>query len=373
MRAARLQSQDLARTQQFISTLLSKDEIKNEPKPDGPEPGKPLLVNGAALPLRTEPKPRFSDPPAPPPQQPLPEKPPHASDVPSLKRGTTERPKSNTSPIQPGNLQILQLTEALQSAKRELDTRQAQLRDLEDLLNKEREARKSAEELARRLEDAAAAAATRTRSPSVNGAPALDGQDSILDETFDPPAEAPSLPNSETVVKDAVKILPQQVENIQSRLETMGAELQAAKREAKEFRERAETAEAERESLAGMIKKIRQREEEDAAKAAQRGRSKSAGRKMRSLPGESPDAVFDTASEGHPSSRSDDDEGDQNRPTLSRANTITALERDLSRAINSDSAAVQSIPYASMLGVVLIGMGLMAYINGWQPQPRISR
>ena len=170
MRNARLQSQNLARTQQFINTLLSKDDLKNEQKHDAPEPAKgPQMVNGNNGSFRSDPKTRFSDPPAPPPQQPLPEKPDAArgSDVPSLKRATTEKPvaqpsntSTNTSPIrQDANFsQILQPTEALNIAKREIDTQHAKLRDLEEMLQKEREARESAEEVARKLEDAAAAA-----------------------------------------------------------------------------------------------------------------------------------------------------------------------------------------------------------------------
>jgi hypothetical protein len=38
-----------------------------------------------------------------------------------------------------------------------------------------------------------------------------------------------------------------------------------------------------------------------------------------------------------------------------------------------DPLLAQGLPYASMVGVVLIGMGLMAYINGWQPQGRVDR
>src|SRR6266566_5815157 len=106
MRTARLQSQDLALTQQFLNALLSKDDIKNEQKHEGADPAKPHVVNGNGLSFRSDPKARFSDPPAPPPQQPLPEKPdvarPHGADVPALKRGSAERPKSlpsNASPI----------------------------------------------------------------------------------------------------------------------------------------------------------------------------------------------------------------------------------------------------------------------------------
>src|SRR5690349_2280947 len=119
MRNARLQNQDLARTSQFLNSLLSKDDIKNLHKPNLPEPPKPHLTNGNVSFRSDGGKTRFSEPPAPPPSQPLPEKPdavrPGSSDVASLKRTTTERPKpASTSPIRPDNTslqQILLLTE----------------------------------------------------------------------------------------------------------------------------------------------------------------------------------------------------------------------------------------------------------------------
>jgi len=34
---------------------------------------------------------------------------------------------------------------------------------------------------------------------------------------------------------------------------------------------------------------------------------------------------------------------------------------------------IHTLPYASMIGVVILGMGLMAYLNGWQPQSRLDQ
>jgi hypothetical protein len=137
MRNARLQAQDLNRTNSFVNTLLSKNDVKDLEKPEAPEAPKPHLNGG--IPFRPDPKTRFSEPPAPPPQQPLPEKP----NVPGLKRGPTERPKSGppeaTSPVRQENMsQIVQLTEALNNAKRDMDTQTARMRELEDMLQKER-------------------------------------------------------------------------------------------------------------------------------------------------------------------------------------------------------------------------------------------
>ena len=121
-----------------------------------------------------------TDPPAPPPQQPLPEKP----DVPGLKRGAGDRPKSGptlSSPIRQDNAsQILQLTEALNNAKRDIDTQTARMRELEAMLDREREARALAEELAMRLEESAK---SQANGPS---APSADTADEMAFETVKP-------------------------------------------------------------------------------------------------------------------------------------------------------------------------------------------
>jgi len=85
-------------------------------------------------------KTRFLEPPAPPPQQPLPEKP----DAPSFKRADTEKPKNIGSPVR-SDAQMSTLTDALSSAKKEIESQGIRLRDLETLLNEERRAREDAE------------------------------------------------------------------------------------------------------------------------------------------------------------------------------------------------------------------------------------
>jgi hypothetical protein len=108
-------------------------------------------AQGASLPwgsFRTDPKPRFSDPPQPPPQQPLPEKPDVArgnyfsSSSPLLTGTNAEPPQSipDASPVrQEPTSQILTLVEALASAKRENDTQRARMEELEEMLKTERD------------------------------------------------------------------------------------------------------------------------------------------------------------------------------------------------------------------------------------------
>ncbi|RYP82666.1 hypothetical protein DL769_001573 [Monosporascus sp. CRB-8-3] len=290
MRTARLQSQDLGRTGQFISALLSKDDIKDIEKPEPTEQPKPHTVNGNGLSFRTDNKTRFSDPPAPPPQQPLPEKP----DVPSLKRGMTERPKIHTqngSPVrQDGtNSQIIQLTEALNNAKREIETQTSRMRDLEERLQKERQARELAEELARRLEDNAS---------KLNGSPVKpESEANALEEAFEPPVEPTKATEDDAPTNNVATSLPAQPEavgasatQLHAQIETMALEIKDLRHQLEAFKLRAETAEAERDadrnSLAEMALQIRKdaeaREAAVRQKAAQSPIDKHAARDDRS-------------------------------------------------------------------------------------------
>lgn len=383
MRNARQQAQDLSRTSKFLDALLSSEDIKSQEKPELPEPPKPAVVNGNSLSFRSDPKTRFSDPPAPPPQQPLPEKPDAArtqGEPPSLKRATTERPKtgpSNTSPVRQDNLsQIIQLTEALNSAKREIDNQTVKMRDLEDMLQKEREAREAAEQLAKRLEGDAQVRTNRSTKSHI--------EDATLEEAFEPWSEDTS--SGVNTASEENSLLPSEVKEdrtkyLQSQIDHMLSEMKELREQVDVYKKQAEQAtlerDTDRETLAEMVRQIRQRDEETAAlKAAARARtrSRSNGRERSST------ITARDSSRGRPVSSHADSSLDSisedsldDKPTLSRANTITPTPRSPSKQGVSDQAIMGTLPYASMLGVVLIGMGLMAYINGWQPQPRLDR
>ncbi|KAJ2900353.1 uncharacterized protein MKZ38_002486 [Zalerion maritima] len=355
MRSSRLQSQDLLRTGQFVGALLTKQDVKELEKNDNPEPLKPQINGNMQGSFQANGKTRFTDPPAPPPQQPLPEKPDVArnSEVPSLKRGTTERPKGQKE----NPSQIAQLAEDLRNTKKELESQNARMKDLEQMLCKERGAREIAEELARRLE-AAAATATETK---VNGVE--------LDEAFNPPTDTTrSLTNGDHIQPDAAAAL-------QKRLDSLMAEMLDLKQQLKDHKNRAEKAEEERDtsrkSLSEMVIQIR--EEQAARKAAE---DEAQSLKKRGLPKHA--AVNGSAGktiitqEGALVS----DEGaskaaTSSPPSLSRSSTVTPAKA--SGQLAQRHAMVQTLPYASMISVVVLGMGLMAYLNGWQPKPRLQR
>ncbi|KAI1463622.1 uncharacterized protein F4812DRAFT_235800 [Daldinia caldariorum] len=377
MRTQRLQSQDLGRTNQFVQGLLTKDDIKDIEKPEALEQPRSQIINGNAISFRSDNgKTRFSDPPAPPPQQPLPEKP----DVPSLRRGITERPKQpnqNSSPTrQDGNTsQILQLTEALNNAKREIENQSSRMRDLEETLQKERRARELAEELARRLEDASNA--------KTNGVPVKSETGEIaLKEAFEPPVDEVS-PATDNISPGTIKTSPQteaieaSATQFHSQIESMLLEIRDLRQQLDTFKQRAETAEAERDadrkSLAEMALQIRR--DAEAREAAAREKVLLHTHAFENSNSTSVASKEFSVTENTPSDSSQDQSSSNepiDQPTLSRANTITPHSTTPGRSAR-DQALANSIPYASMIGVVLMGMSLMAYINGWQRQLKLEQ
>lgn len=369
MRNARLQAQDLGRTNQFVHTLLSKDDLKDLEKPEGLEPSKPQsIVNGMGTPFRADPKARFSDPPAPPPQQPLPEKP----DVPSLKRGPTERPKSGppNSPVRPDNLsQIVQLTEALNNAKRDIDSQTARMRELEEMLQKERCAREEAEELAKRLEESAT---VHMNGSAVPGSVASEGVSEATEDKSVPEAPEPEA-NDETPAVDTAQ---ETAAALQSRIDMMESQMRDMKEQMEEWKQRCETVESERDAdrktLAEMVVQLR------AEEALREAAEKKARSRSRKRDADADGAVVGESNADSGVSKSATGEAEAvdpatadealDAPTLSRASTITpATQKGVVRG--QDQRLQAALPYASMLGVVLFGMGLMAYINGWQAEP----
>ena len=381
MRTAKLQTNDLGRTEQFFNTLLSKDDIKEAEKSNANEaPKHTPQINGGSMSFKLDGKPRFSDPPAPPPQQPLPEKPdvirPHGFDsgTPSLKRSTTERPRSvpNVPHERPvPTSQILSLVEELATAKKEIDAQNARMRDLENMLQKEREARETAETLAKRLE-------IESSTSKMNGFAKGGMEGSILEEAFEPPSETlpekiESSPNATEELPASTVFVEASTTKLQERLDLMMAEMREMKEHMESYRKRAETAEAERDSvrktLAEMVEKIRSDEQARRSSSTERGRSlaKKAQTTSKQLLADGDEANSDIIPLFKNADIQDDKAGGESAGKDLLENPLAVA---LSRPPDSDHLLYNSAPYASMLGVVLIGMGLMAYMNGWQKVER---
>lgn len=307
-------------------------------------------------------KARFSDPPAPPPQQPLPEKP----DAPSLKRIDSEKFKSSGSPVR-SDAQMSTLNEALQTARKEIETQGLRLRDLEAMLTEERRAREDAEERANQLERERLSADTHV----ANGDTDETEVDGGTDET-------------ETVISNgspSSNHADAATTRLQQRLDTMISEMNEMKLQMEKYRQRAETAEADRKSLAEMIESIRS----DNARLASKHHSRSqSGSAQKEETAEVDRDEGDTTEEGEIpiiNQRDADEDTDgtdmrklvQNgRPAeLDDAATSNKTSQALATRTNRNELALHhGAPAISMLTVVALGVAVMAWLNNY---PKVDR
>lgn len=378
MKQAKQQSQDLHQTDDFLHALIAQENSEKEKpsKISGSESSASRQMNGRPKMPRIDPISRFSEPPAPPPQQPLPEKPdaprrlsqdPHNV---SLKRSDTEKPTkvgAGNSPVSRESSQILSLIEALSSAKKELDAQGARVKELEVLLLQERSARENAEERARILErhttkegqrfevEAAFEPLSDQVDKRVPEEPKLENVSELND--VKEPADA----TQSQVKDDETPFLESHSQQLQQRLDTMVIELAEMKQQVENFKRRAEKAEGEtievRKSLSEMIETLR-RERESAQAAGTKSKDDlsldaSSGELSVSEKGTPPTGTDSIVQSHHGINTGKIEE-------LENAATAFATQRRRQNLLE------QSTPYASMLGVVLLGVGLMAYLNGWQ-------
>ena len=371
----------------------------------------PPQLQKISSPAKTsDPKTRFIDPPAPPPSQPLPEKPDTSlrskmADIPALqpllRRSDTEKPRAlpesnDDSPTKnEQGSHIVNLVEALTTAQREITSQGERLKSMEDALEQERQARSAAEERADKLkpEPHVVAGKGTEMVPSV----LKEGQTEILPEAANPTS-------------------------LQQRLELMRVEMDGMRQQVERYRQRAEAAEQEsqrdRESLAEMVARLRRRDEAAEKRKAMRSKRRSE-RGQTGQESERSNLTEDPGQDSMDRDLDDDLEAADEQlnghvdTVLSRQKTLKPEEfrgsplshgetpwsievlKGLSRSQLEDPAnavstatagsgrpagsggnmvirrsaaqerLVQSAPYASMLGVVIVGVSLMAYLNGW--------
>jgi hypothetical protein len=233
------QSADLRRARELIEKILGgKVDPSAKAVKGGSEKSKSSPSKG-----RLDVRSHFSEPPVPPPQAPLPEKPDVARALadpviqPLLRRADTAK----TSPINGSMIRndhssdIIRLCEELKLAKGELTTQSKRMKNLESELAQERTARESAEERAERLERA-----DRRDSPTNNSHP--ENQN-----------EATSSVSSASY--DEAVALRGELERVQATVDEMKSQMEA-------YRRRAEGAEHDRDqarqSLAELIEQKRQ-------------------------------------------------------------------------------------------------------------------
>lgn len=390
LKQAKQQSLDLNRTNEFFNVLLSQEPGQAHPKPVSTN-AQAAPSNGIQQSSKSDPISPFSQPPAPPPQQPLPQK-PDTNGLASLKRVETEKvlsPGVGSSPTKTegSSSQILSLVEALTSAKREIMSQGDKVKHLEDLLRQERKAREGAEERARRLLEA--------RSKGFEG---LDNG-IVEEDAFNPPVENSTvmdkhlpngyetddesygeLENSALNGKSKVQLnqeaedwshesIDLDVSRLQAKLDATIRDMDEMKVQMEKYRRRAEGAEGEKNTLLQMIERIRQGEVDATAVGTESSR-----RKITEIATQTDD-TSDAADEGESASTSKDlgstkhtphQNGKAVEPIAGIQELNNAVTMALTRSDYRHDKLVQVAPYASMLSVVLLGVGIMTYLNTWQ-------
>ena len=361
MRAAKQQANELENVGSYLTGVLAPDgsPLKEKAESHMREASQSRQLNGKLKSLRTDHHTRFADPPAPPPQQPLPEKPDSSKSSPVnppsmshlLKRSDTTKPGSSSSPTSPQNSQMLQLVEALSTAKKELDSQAERVKQLEDMLKEERTARVDAEQRARRLEQTPSSRPI-TNMEETTEAPDLIEQESTMvsSESAEPPLAAPEAEH-----------------DLQTKLDHMVIEMKKMKSEMDKFRRRADTAENDankaRESLAEMIERLRKENSKEIADSVE-AESSNALVRQSSIRADQDDSTPSTSKS--PGLANGHVRTPKLPPHLEQA-VATVLRRGHS---GNGEVLANSAPYMSALGVVLIGVGLMAYLNSWQKTER---
>ena len=314
---------------------------------------------------------------------------------------------SSPTRIEPPSSQILSLVEALTTAKREIDSQGDRVKHLEVMLKQERKAREGAEERARRL--------LAGHSPK----PGSHESGTVEEEAFEPPADAqtanetelsnghvqegenqlekpvptPAEPNvPEGLPHDAASVDASTI-RLQEKLNLMVREIDEMKMVMESYKRRAETAEQERKGLAEMVQQIRSNVATAAVESGDESTVLASNPPQGSDASTSWSSSSTCASSGSASTDQQNSKQVNGRATnctlsLRSANQtdhgMAELERTVSTALqetsksqrwgrsgggwggNGEGAMAQGAPYASMVGVVLIGVGIMTWLNGWQ-------
>jgi hypothetical protein len=327
-------------------------------------------------------KPRFCNPPNPPPQAPLPEKPNSITSGSFLKRSDTERQNLangiTTHPTRADSTshnEFLRLTEALEVSRRDLDIQKKKLREMEDLLVQERVRRENAETKAKKLEmEQQSEKEAGIKKPlMVNVAKAEAAQLSKDGESTTPIEEEVS---SEIGVKSKAKEPADETttQKLQQRMDALLAEFRQVKESAEHWKREKEQAEKERDeerkerlSLVEMVEKMRKEERE----RVERVQRKELRRKERKLDDTQSSAVNSTEPVEEDEAQvatgveTPNGTGSPRRLSFLGNGHIPGplLNEVKSGGVVHSSRVVQAAPYISAMSVVLVGVVVMTLIN----------
>ena len=407
---AKQQAQELQRTQELFDHLLNLEVVRKEPDIKTAEVVEsaghsPIIDSGVALEAS-----QFQSMP----HHPLPPPAKHITIVPEndILQEDVIAPVNNISPPSPvapppkqspkstiaePPQHLFSLITQLRDARSELEAKSAKVRDLEDLLRKEREAREMVEA---QLEKA-----SHITSHSL-GSDREDIED-IPDDISVAGSEATVVASGDTLdegdhsqeeeAKSAATAAAEAATMWQKRVEAMMAELQTAKAEIERYKKRVRTAEEEgeqsRRTLMEMIAKIRADEEKRQRKemremSVQTEKKNSDGPAKNKLMmvscGVQAGLAGDTLANGSEVLDAIGN-GTMNFPDgasmIRGEKHLQGCYRDCQQQFqNSPTGMVkteekrsmmkESVPYVSIVGVVVIGVSIMAILNNWQKGER---
>lgn len=286
-----------------------------------------------------------------------------------LTRSNTARPRSSSgycsAKSEAPQSQIVSLAQALSNAQLELKTQSTRLKDLEQMLAQERQAREIAEERASRWEKESTGWARDTdgiitteigqiTTPLVNG---------VISGSEHP---HPSPPNDPLKELSRTSTVDESTSRLQQRFDLMLAEMSEMKQQMEKYRVRAEAAEAQsaedRRSLADMVEKIRH---DDAERVAGEP-------KKQQFIADTGISRYDGTNENGAAVRPNEKgrakfpNGEALRPKDEPTDHDESNHMTMTKALPRQDVLAQSSPYVTMMGVVLLGVGMMAWINGWQ-------
>jgi len=377
---------DLQRTAQYIDSILSADQQSS--KKESSQRNSPVeKTKGTSL------KARFSDPPAPPPQAPLPEKPDvmhrlgSSLDLPNfLRRSDTEKPLSSSTNSSPSHgssdlntaAQMASLAEALNAARREVESQSIRLKEVEDMLVQERVRREDAEERAKRLEKERK---QREGNQAWLHRPASAPKD---DETCTPIDDEVA---EETIVGASLEdAAPSELRREFEKLKLEFSEVKAAADRWKHEKEQAEkerdAERAQRQSLAEMIERIRAEEEERLAKEKRKEERRKA-RRSSSTSAVDPTVenvetkVVETVEDCSGNDEEEEISKDESKKVAMQNGHVDGERvkdspqvHDLGTLVSRNAQILHAAPYLSAVSVVLIGVAVMALVNRMQKGER---
>ena len=319
-----------------------------------------------------------------------------ADDLPQqgIGRIDTEKPTSAMSSpkrLEPQNGQIFSLLEELKSAKQEITSQGERMTYLEVALKRERKARENAERRARalsgnRLPNGRSASEAIDQNALETPLDSLDlfEQDlpnGFLENVDDSNTNLVNSRASMETLKDGDRMDPETEEmevstsRTQARFDLLLQEMKELKDTAEAYKRRAEESEEAQRRFAAIVEKIRTGHGPAASAASVNSNNSTlVGTGDGIVSPSSKDTTLNINGDDHGLRALSKQKGLFNGNASAGTKLQQELEWTLSDVLQQGKAnpdgggrMAQSAPYVSMIGVVLIGVGLMTWLNGWQP------